>query len=91
MDSQSTTPEQHREGTVARAIEQQTAKLPSDVFLWGALGAIAGSLVLQAVGKKEESNFVGHWVPTLLLFGLYNQLVKQLGSDRAERGRGQAF
>jgi hypothetical protein len=27
---------EHAEGTVARTIEQQTAKLPSDFFLWAA-------------------------------------------------------
>src|SRR4051812_46556620 len=27
---------QHAEGTVARMIEEQTAKLPSDLFLWAA-------------------------------------------------------
>ena len=26
----------HTEGVVARTIEQQTAKIPSDVFLWAA-------------------------------------------------------
>ena len=26
----------HSEGIVARTIEEQTAKLPSDIFLWGA-------------------------------------------------------
>jgi hypothetical protein len=25
--------------------------------------------------------FVGHWVPTLLLLGVYNKLVKLHGSD----------
>jgi hypothetical protein len=49
----------HTEGTVARTIEQQTAKLPSDTFLWASLGAIGMSLVLQSLGKKEESLFVG--------------------------------
>ena len=29
---------EHSEGVVAKTIEQQTAKLPSDVFLWAALG-----------------------------------------------------
>jgi hypothetical protein len=71
---------EHREGPVARAIEQQTAKLPSDVFLWTAIGAIAGSLVLQTMGKRDVSNFVGQWVPTILIFGLYNKLVKVAGS-----------
>ncbi len=41
----------HTEGTVARTIEQQTAKLPSDVFLWAAFGAIGTSAVLQIMGK----------------------------------------
>ena len=41
--------EAHAEGPVARTIEEQTARLPSDTFL-----------------------------------GIYNKLVKQLGSDRTE-------
>ncbi len=73
---------QHAEGWSARMIEQQTAKLPSDVFLWGALGSIGGSLLLNAMGKKEESLFVGQWAPTLLILGLYNKIVKVAGSDR---------
>lgn len=71
----------HREGVVARAIEQQTAKLPSDTFLWAALGSIAASLTLQCLGKREEANFVGHWAPTFLILGLYNKIVKTHGSD----------
>lgn len=77
---------EHTEGTVARTIEQQTAKLPSDAFLWMAVGAMAGSAVLQAAGRQHVSLFVGQWVPTMLIFGLYNKLVKQLGSDRLSRG-----
>jgi len=72
-----------REGAVARAIEQQTAKLPSDLFLWAALGSIGASLLLQCTGQKQESNFVGQWAPTFLLLGLYNKIVKVAGSDRA--------
>src|SRR6476469_5454396 len=34
----------HREGFLAKSIEEQTAKLPSDSFLWLALGSIATSL-----------------------------------------------
>lgn len=77
---------EHGEGTVARAIEQQTAKLPSDTFLWSALGAMAGSLALQLAGRKQLGNFVGQWVPTLLIFGLYNKIVKVAGSDRMTAG-----
>ncbi|MEX2218404.1 MAG: hypothetical protein WD749_06545 [Phycisphaerales bacterium] len=72
---------EHGEGRVAEAIEEQTAKLPSDVFLWAALGSIAASLTLQAMGRKETGNFVGQWAPTLLILGLYNKIVKIHGHD----------
>lgn len=73
----------HSEGTVARTIEEQTAKLPSDVFLWAALGSIGASALLQLFGKKQASLFVGDWVSPLLLFGVYNKIVKVAGSDKA--------
>jgi len=72
---------QHREGPVATAIEEQTAKLPSDLFLWIGMGFMAVSLGLQLAGKKKMSNFVGHWPANVLLLGLYNKLVKLEGHD----------
>jgi hypothetical protein len=75
----------HTEGKVARTIEQQTAKLPSDTFLWAAGVSIAASAGLQLMGNKHASVFVGQWAPTLLILGLYNKLVKQLGSDFTDR------
>jgi hypothetical protein len=77
-----TSPAEHAEGPVARTIEQQTAKLPSDLFLWAACGSIVGSLVLQLSGRQHESLFVGQWAPTFLILGLYNKLVKVAGSDQ---------
>jgi hypothetical protein len=75
------TPPEHREGMVARAIEQQTAKLPSDTFLWLAAASIAGSVTLKSLGRSHDALFVGQWVPTFLILGLYNKLVKVAGSD----------
>lgn len=75
---------EHTEGRVARAIESQTAKIPSDAYLWIAVGAMATSATLQMLGNRHASLFVGQWAPTLLIMGLYNKLVKQLGSDRTE-------
>jgi hypothetical protein len=74
----------HKEGPVATAIEEQTAKLPSDLFLWGAGAAITGSLALRLFDRKKDSQFVGQWVPTLLILGLYNKVVKELGHDRTD-------
>lgn len=76
--------QEHKEGRVARAIESQTSKLPSDTFLWIAVGAMATSATLQMLGNKNASLFVGQWAPTMLILGLYNKLVKQLGSDHTE-------
>jgi hypothetical protein len=75
------TPPEHREGVVARTIEEQTAKLPSDTFLWVAGGCIATSLTLKLMGKHHDALFVGQWAPTFLILGLYNKLVKVAGSD----------
>jgi hypothetical protein len=74
---------QHSEGMIARSIEGQTARLPSDLFLWAAFASIGGSLLLQSMGKKHESLFVGQWAPTFLMLGLYNKIVKVAGSDRS--------
>ena len=76
--------ESHSEGTVAKTIEQQTAKLPSDVYLWAAGGAIATSAILQLTGKPKASLFVGQWVSPFLLLGVYNKIVKVAGSDRKD-------
>jgi len=75
------TEREHAEGPVARAIEQQTAKLPSDTFLWLAGGSIATSLALKIMGRDHDALFVGQWAPTFLILGLYNKLVKVAGSD----------
>ena len=76
---------QHREGPVAKAIEEQTAKLPSDIFLWASLGSIGVSLALQLMGKKQFSQFLGQLVAPFLLFGLYNKIVKVQGQDKEDR------
>ncbi len=73
--------QEHREGPVARSIEQQTAKLPSDVWLWAAFGSIAASLIFQISGEEQKAGFIGHWAPTFLALGIYNKLVKLHGSE----------
>lgn len=75
-------PASHSEGPIATAIESQTAKLPSDLFLWLALGSIGTSLVLELSGNREKAHWVGQWVAPFMLFGIYNKLVKIGGTDR---------
>ena len=72
---------QHKEGPVARAIEEETGKLPSDLFLWTSLGAMGVSLVFQLANKKHTSLFIGQWAAPFLILGLYNKFVKVNGHD----------
>jgi hypothetical protein len=72
---------QHKEGPIARNIEEQTAKLPSDLFLWAALASMGVSLTLKCLGKKHTALFVGQWAAPFLLLGVYNKIVKLEGHD----------
>ncbi|MEW6252789.1 MAG: hypothetical protein AB1716_19305 [Planctomycetota bacterium] len=72
---------EHGEGWLARNIEEQTARLPSDMFLWAAGASILGALTLQIMNRKDDAHFVGQWAPTLLILGLYSKLVKVAGHD----------
>jgi hypothetical protein len=71
----------HKEGKVASAIEEQTAKVPSDVFLWASIGAMATSLVFKSFKEDDKALFVGQWSAPFLLLGIYNKLVKLEGHD----------
>ena len=82
QNSDSQEAQEHSEGKVARTIEEQTAKVPSDVWLWAAFAAIGVSMLFHGTGKREDGLFVGQWVAPFLLFGVYNKLVKVAGSDR---------
>lgn len=69
------------EGQLTKKIENQTARLPSDAFLFAGIGGMLGALTLKAMGRDKDAQFVGQWVPTFLLFGVYNKLVKLHGND----------
>jgi len=82
-----------KEGGMTKAIEQQTAKIPSIGFLGLALGSMAISMGLELFSgrRRDPANFVGLWVPTFLLLGIYNKLVKLEGSDRQDKADGQQY
>jgi len=80
MDRKSQPPP--HEGSLTKAVESQTAKVPSIAFLVLAGLAVAASVGLAATRKdKSMANFIGLWVPSLLLMGIYNKIVKTHGSD----------
>jgi|SRR4051794_5795001 hypothetical protein len=71
------------EGPLAKNIEKETSKLPSDMYLWAAVAAMGTSLTLKLCGRRHDALFIGQWAAPFLLFGIYNKIVKVAGHDRA--------
>lgn len=72
----------NKEGKIARTLEEQTSKIPSDVFLWASVGPMTAALVLKLARQKHMSLIIGQWDAPFLLFGIYNKLVKHLRHDK---------
>ena len=75
-----------REDQVTKNVEQYTAGIPLSAYLGVAVGAMVLSLVCQISGRGKWGNFIAQWVPTWLILGMYNELVKQQGHDQGNRG-----
>ncbi len=70
-----------KEGKMTVAIEKQTSKIPSGVYLTAALLAMATSLTLKCMKRNHAALFVGQWAAPFLIMGLYNKVVKTEGHD----------
>lgn len=70
-----------REGQMAKEIEEYTAELPSDAYLWTAISLMGISLTLKLLQKDDVALFVGQWPAPILIMGVYNKIVKTQGSD----------
>jgi hypothetical protein len=64
------------EGPVGRMAEKNAKKVPSDLFFLAAGISLLTSLSLKFARKDDKALFVGQWVPTFLLMGLFNKLNK---------------
>ncbi|MFA6237896.1 MAG: hypothetical protein WC635_11250 [Bacteriovorax sp.] len=71
-----------KEGRVTKVNEKQKATLSSGFFISAAAGAVALSLGLALAKKKNMASFVGQWVPTILLLGIYDNALKTQSSGR---------
>ena len=74
------------EDTLTKTVEKYTATLPSSTYLGIAVGAMAISLACQLGGRGKWGNFIAQWVPTWLIIGVYNKLVKLEGHDKIDGG-----
>jgi hypothetical protein len=64
-----------REGKLTQTLAK-SSRIPSDVFLWAALGAIGASLGLQIAGEDKKATFIGQWAPTLLILAMFNKFLR---------------
>lgn len=74
-----------REDKFTGAVESQTSKLPSSMFLGLAVGSMVASFILKLAEKDDWALFVGQWAAPFLIMGNYNKMVKQHGSDAEHR------
>ena len=77
---------QPTEDSFTKTVEEYTASIPSSAYLGVAVGAMGLSLLCQLTGQGKWGNFIAQWVPTWLIIGLYNKVVKLEGHDQQDRG-----
>lgn len=71
---------EHTENTLTRLLEQQAAKVPSDVFLFASLCVMAFSLGAELLKHERAARFTGMWAGPLLIMGVYTKMVKTFGA-----------
>jgi hypothetical protein len=72
-----------QDGTMTKAVENYTAKVPQIAYLSLAVGSMILSASVAMFSKKTSvANFIGLWAPSLLLIGIYNKLVKLEGNEK---------
>lgn len=74
------------EDEFTKTIEEYTASIPSSAYLGIAVAAMGVSFLCQVTGQGKWGNFIAQWVPTWLIIGLYNKVVKTEGHDQTDRG-----
>ena len=79
------------EDSFTKSVEEYTGSIPSSAFLGVAVGAMMLSLACQLAGRGKWGNFIAQWVPTWLIIGVYNKLVKLEGHDLTDRGHNRGY
>lgn len=79
------------EDSFTKSVEEYTASMPSSAYLGVAVGAMFLSLACQVAGHGKWGNFIAQWVPTWLIIGVYNKLVKLEGHDQIDRDHNRGY
>lgn len=69
-----------------RIVENQVRRVPPSLLVGLALGSMALSAAFAVGGKLKVANFIGQWVPSLLILATYDRLVQSESGSRTESG-----
>ena len=73
------------EAKVINRVNTQLSQVPSSFFLLLAGGVVGLSVGLAVSQKKKKwANYAGFWIPSALLFGVYNMIVKKKKINQLE-------
>ena len=67
-----------------RVMENQVRRVPPTLLVGLALGSMVVSAAFAVAGKLRVANFIGQWVPSLLILATFDRLMQ------AEAGPGTA-
>ena len=59
-----------------RVVENQVRRVPPSLLVGLALGSIAVSAAFAVAGKMKVANFIGQWVPSLLILATFDRLMQ---------------
>jgi hypothetical protein len=62
-----------------RVVETQVRRVPPTLLVGLALGSMVVSAAFAAAGKLKVANFIGQWVPSLLILATFDRLVQADG------------
>ena len=59
-----------------RLVENQVRRVPPSLLVGLALGSMALSAAFAVAGKLKVANFIGQWVPSLLILATFDRLMQ---------------
>ena len=59
-----------------RLVENQVRRVPPSLLVGLAVGSMALSAAFAVAGKLKVANFIGQWVPSLLILATFDRLMQ---------------
>ena len=67
-----------------RVVEAQVRRVPPSLLVGLALGSMAVSAAFAVAGRLKVANFIGQWVPSLLILATFDRLMQSESGSGAQ-------